>query len=343
MAHELRVAVIGAGRIGRLHAENVNRRIRGAVVLGIADLRREAAEEAAAACGGVRWTTEPRELIADARTDAVLIATATDTHAGLIEEAANRGKHILCEKPIDLDLGRARAAVAAARERAVRLQIGFNRRFDTAFERLAEGRRRGAVGSVHLLRITSRDPSPPPLAYLRTSGGIFLDMTIHDFDMARYLSGLEVEEVFASASVLVDPEIATVGDFDTATVQLRFAGGALGVIDNSRRAIYGYDQRAELFGSTGCLVAANPIPGDVTVWNEHGAHLGRPYDFFLDRYADSYVREVDAFVKAILERHEPLVSGEDGIRAIELAHAAARSAREGRPVRLADPEPARTS
>jgi myo-inositol 2-dehydrogenase/D-chiro-inositol 1-dehydrogenase len=342
VSHELRIAVIGAGRIGRLHAENLRRRIRGATVFGIADIRRDVANEVASACGGVRSTAEPRELLADPRVDAVVIASSTDTHAGLIEEAAARGKHIFCEKPIDLDLDRARHVVATARERGVRLQIGFNRRFDTSFERLARELKRGTIGPLHLLRISSRDPAPPSPAYVKSSGGLFLDMTIHDFDMARFLSGLEVEEVFASASVLVDPAIGAAGDFDTATVQLRFQGGALGVIDNSRRAVYGYDQRAELFGPKGCLVGSNPTPGGFTLWDASGAHAGRTYDFFLDRYADSYVHELEAFVSAILERIDPPVGGEDGVRAIELARAAERSVRESRPVRVGEFVPART-
>jgi myo-inositol 2-dehydrogenase/D-chiro-inositol 1-dehydrogenase len=332
MSEPVPVGVIGAGRIGRLHAKNL-RQIRGARLAAIADPRLAAAEQAAVG-NGARATEDWRELLQEDVIRAVVVCSPTDTHATIIEGAAAAGKHIFCEKPIDLDVDRAREALRAAERSGVRIQVGFNRRFDPSLGRVAELVRRGEIGTPELVRISSRDPHPPPIDYLKSSGGLFLDMSIHDLDMARHLVGDEVREIFATGSNLVDREIGRAGDIDTATITLQFRNGALGVIDNSRRAVYGYDQRVEVFGSNGCLTVGNPTPTSVSLWNENGRSSDRLMDFFVDRYAESFVIEMEAFIDCIRVGREPTATGLDAVRAIELALAAQRSLQERRPVRL---------
>ena len=333
MGETVRVGVIGCGRIGRLHCENLSR-MPGVDVVGIADLRLDVAKDVAATCHVGRAFDDPRRLLQDSSIDALVIASPTDTHAPLLWEAATRGKHVFCEKPIDLDLARARAAVRSAERAEIILQIGFNRRFDPTFARIAELVRAGDVGLVHLVRISSRDPAPPPVKYIRSSGGIFLDMTIHDFDMVRYLANDEPESVYAAGSVLVDPSIGRVGDVDTAALVLKYRSGALALIDNSRRAVYGYDQRVEVFGSKGCLTAGHRTPTEVMHWGEEGQRLEGPLHFFLERYRESYLAEMESFISSVRDRSPAAVDGEDGLRAIELAVAAALSRKEKRPVQL---------
>ncbi len=331
MPEVLGLGVIGLGRIGRLHAENAAR-LAEARLVALADPCVERAHEAAAACGAGRVFDDPTALLADPGVHAVLICSSTDTHAGFLEQAAAAGKHIFCEKPLDLDPERIRSALAAVERAGVLLQVGFNRRFDPGFRRIAAGVQRGEVGRPEFVRITSRDPAPPPLDYVRVSGGIFLDMTIHDFDLARYLMADEVVEVQAMGAALVDPAIGAAGDVDTAAVLLRFAGGALGCIDNSRRAVYGYDQRAEVLGSAGCLSAANVTPDRVSRWDVNGQTAAKPLHFFLERYGAAYVDELQAFVDCVRGRRPPPVSGHDGLQATRIALAARRSLAERRPV-----------
>jgi myo-inositol 2-dehydrogenase/D-chiro-inositol 1-dehydrogenase len=235
----------------------------------------------------------------DKRIEAVIICSSTDTHAQLIQESAEAGKHIFCEKPIALALSPIDAALKAVEKASVKLQVGFNRRFDTSFKRIRELVAAGQIGRPHVLRITSRDPAPPPIAYVKVSGGIFLDMTIHDFDMARYLIGSEVEEIYAAGEVLVDPEIGEAGDIDTALITLRFVNGALGVIDNSRRAVYGYDQRVEVFGSGGMALVTNRAPDNVQQSDATGVHLAKPLYFFVERYMESYFEEMREFIRCV--------------------------------------------
>lgn len=332
MARKVSVGVIGAGRIGWIHADNLARHVPGVLLRWIADPDLEAARTAAEQCGVDAATDDPDAVLTDPDVEAVVVGSPTDTHAPLVERAAARGKHVFCEKPLDLDLARAAAAVAACRQAGVLLMVGFNRRFDAGFRRLADGVRAGEIGPVELVRITSRDPQPPPPAYVRGSGGIFLDMSIHDFDMARYLAADEVVLVHALGAALVDPEIAGAGDVDTAVVALRFAGGALGCIDNSRRAAYGYDQRAEVLGSIGALVAGNTSPTTTERWDAAGRTADRPHFFFLERYAAAYRAEMHAFVDCVRERRTPPVTGRDGLQALRIALAAGQSLREGRPV-----------
>ena len=332
----LNVAVIGCGRIGRIHAENLATRIPGARLVATADVAANSANEVAAQFHAGKATGDYRELLADASIDAVAICSSTDTHARLIQEAAAARKHIFCEKPIDYDLARIRAALAAVDEAGVKLQIGFNRRFDPSFAKVKERVASGAIGQPHVIRITSRDPGPPPLEYIKVSGGIFLDMTIHDFDMVRFLSGSEAEEIYAIGDALIDPAIRDAGDVDTAIVTLRLKNGVLATIDNSRKAIYGYDQRLEVFGSKGLASAGNRTPDAHVLTDAAGVHEAKPLHFFLERYAEAYVIEMRAFVEAVLKNQMPPVSGVDGWQPVVMGLAATRSLREGRPVKLTE-------
>src|SRR5512147_2731528 len=258
--NNLRFGVIGAGRIGKIHAENLATRISGVEVAAIADVDSKAAQELAIRLHVPVAVEDYHAILADPTIDAVAICSSTDTHARIVIEAAQAGKHIFCEKPIDHNLAKIDAALDAVDKAGVKLQIGFNRRFDPNFRKVRQMVRDGKIGDVHILRITSRDPAPPPIEYVKVSGGIFFDMAIHDFDMVRYLSGDEVEEVYVVGGVLVDPRIGEVGDIDTAITALTFKGGAIGSIDNSRKAVYGYDQRVEVFGSEGMVTALNNAP-----------------------------------------------------------------------------------
>jgi myo-inositol 2-dehydrogenase/D-chiro-inositol 1-dehydrogenase len=333
MKGRLKVGLIGAGRIGRVHAENLVYRIPEADLVAVSDIFVEAAERLAAELGVTAYQ-DHRRIFEDERVDAVLICSSTDTHAQFIEDAAEAGKHIFCEKPIALDLGKIDRALAAVEQAGVKLQIGFNRRFDPSFRRVQEIVAAGEIGEPHILRITSRDPAPPPIEYVRVSGGIFLDMTIHDFDMARFLMGRDVESVCAAGEVLVDPAIGQAGDVDTAVITLRFVGGSLGVIDNSRKAVYGYDQRVEVFGSGGMVSADNAFPNTVQICNARHVHRDLPLNFFMERYSESYANEIRAFVECIVQDTLPPVTGLDGRIPVVMGYAAKRSLAEGRPVRL---------
>ena len=324
----LKVGIIGAGRIGRLHAENLVRRVPGAEVVAIADVVEEAAQRCAQKLGIPRAYGDPTPILEDSEINAVLICSSTDTHARFIEQAARAGKHIFCEKPIALDLEEIDRALDAVKKAGVFLQVGFNRRFDPSFSAAKEAVAAGKIGRPHLLKITSRDPAPPSIEYIKVSGGIFLDMTIHDFDMARFLMGEEVVEVYEA------------GDINTAVVTLRFASRALGVIDNSRRAVYGYDQRVEVFGERGMVRVENPKPHQAMLSTADGDHAPPLLHFFVERYTDSYVRELEAFLSCIREGKEPPVTGRDGKIPVVMGYAAKRSLEESRPVRLSEIDPA---
>ena len=334
MGNELVVGVVGAGRIGTLHAQNLMRHIPRVRVKTVADPRLVCAQAAAATSAAEHVTDDYRQVIDDPGIDAVIIASSTNTHTQIIVEAAARGKHIFCEKPIDHDVQRIREAIAAVQQAGVAFHVGFNRRFDPDFRRLADQVRHGKIGVPHLVRITSRDPEPPTIDYIKVSGGLFMDMSIHDLDMARFLVPEEIVEVYATGSGLVDPAIAAAGDIDTAVIVLRYASGAVCTIDNSRQARYGYDQRLEVFGSNGCLLAANNTPTRVSLWNEYGQQNDRPHYFFLERYRDSYIAEMQDFVDAIRHRRPASVSGVDGLQAVLLAQAARKSLVERRAIRM---------
>ncbi len=331
---QLNVGIIGAGRIGKVHAETVAFRLPEARILAIADVNREAAQAVAARCGIPTVTESSADILANSAIEAVLICSSTPTHADLIVQAAQAGKHIFCEKPIAHSLTQIDRALAAVERAGVKLQIGFNRRFDANFARVRHAVVSGEIGTPRLMHIVSRDPAPPPISYVRVSGGMFMDMTIHDFDMARFLIGDEVEEVYTSGAVMVDPQIGAAGDLDTALIVLRFKNGVIGTIDNSRQAAYGYDQRVEILGSRGSIATANCYPNQAVVSTATEVRQDLPLNFFMDRYTESFASEVRAFVQAVREDKPTPVAGVDGLLAVIIGLAARKSYDEHRPVRL---------
>ncbi|GAA3412996.1 inositol 2-dehydrogenase [Paenibacillus hodogayensis] len=332
----IRIGIIGAGRIGKIHADNLLR-LPQTEIVAISDLFAGPELEAWAAARGIRHTTkQTNEIIANPDIDAVFICSSTDTHVPLIIQAAQAGKHIFCEKPVSMDIVQTAEAIEAVRQARVKLQIGFNRRFDHNFKRVRELVQNGTVGSPHIVKITSRDPNPPHPDYVKVSGGIFMDMMIHDFDMARFVTGSEVEEVFAQGGVLIDPVFADHGDVDTAIVTLRFSNGALGVIDNSRKAVYGYDQRVEVFGSKGSVAIHNDHPNTAEISTAEGIMRDKPMNFFLERYNDAYIEETQQFIESLLEDKPLAVEGNDGLQAEKIALAAKLSSQLNRPVKIGE-------
>lgn len=329
----MNIGLIGAGRIGRIHAEIVTKHVVGAVIKTVADAY--ATPETEAWVKELRianLTKDHRDIMNDPEIDAVMICSPTNTHTDLIIEAARAGKQIFCEKPISFDIDQIMEALRVVKECGVKFQVGFNRRFDHNILRLKQAVDAGKVGDVHFVKITSRDAAPPPVSYVKVSGGIFLDMTIHDFDQARYLAGSDVEEVYAQGAVLVDPEIGEAGDVDSAVVVLKFANGALGVIDNSRKSGYGWDQRAEVFGSNGCMLADNDAPTTVKYLRGGSTEAEAPLSSFRDRYEMAYAKEVQLFVDAVRDDGTVPVTGWDGLQPILIALAATQSLKEHRPV-----------
>lgn len=331
----INAGILGVGRIGRLHAENLLR-IKGVRLKSVADPYLDPEEWTSR---GLESSRDPALVIQDDEIEAVLICSPTPTHAHLIEEAARAGKHIFCEKPIDLDPERVQTTLDIVARADVKLQIGFNRRFDPTFARLRQAVQGGEIGDLHLVKIVARDPEPPPIEYVESSGGMFLDMTIHDFDMVRFLSGSEVEEVQAFGAVLIDPAIGQAGDVDTAVIVLKLANGTLAVIENSRQSVFGYDQRIEVFGSKGGIEALNEAPCQIRFRSANGVRSENPHYFFLERYRESYVAEIEAFMTSIREGTEPPVGGRDGLTPVLIGLAARRSMTENRPVRVKAPTP----
>jgi myo-inositol 2-dehydrogenase/D-chiro-inositol 1-dehydrogenase len=324
--------VIGAGRIGSIHAGNAAAHPN-AKVHSVVDVNKGAAEELAQKFGA-RAVSDVDAAIKDPSVNAVLICSSTDTHVDLIIKAAKAGKAIFCEKPIDLDPARVELALKEVDAAKVPFLIGFNRRFDPSFRNLQDAVRNGEVGKVEKVTIISRDPRPPPLSYVKVSGGLFRDMMIHDFDMARWLLGEEPVELYAQASNLVDPAIGQAGDIDTAMVVMRTASGALCHIQNSRRATYGYDQRLEVFGEKGMLQAGNLVESTVVKSNANGVSGSKPLDFFLQRYTDAYKAEMEHFVTAVLEKKPVQPTSQDGRKALLLAEAALESLKARKPVEV---------
>ena len=331
----LRVGVLGVGRIGRMHAAIVARDVPGLALTAVYDAQADTALAVAVELG-VRAAASADELIHDPNVDAVAICSSTDTHVGLLVDAAPTGKPLFLEKPISLDLAEVDRGLAAVERAGAFLQLGLNRRFDPAHRSVRDAVASGELGELHLVRITSRDPEPPPLAYVKVSGGIFLDMTVHDLDMARFVAGVEVDEVYARGEVRIDPEIGEAGDLDTAVVTLRHVDGTLAVIDNSRRSAYGYDQRVEAFGSKGVAASDNPLVHTGYSRTAEGTRGAELPHFFVERYRTSYVEAWTAFQRAVRAGDPPPISGADGRAALVLGLAAARSAREGRPVRVSE-------
>lgn len=336
MSRTIKFGIIGAGRIGQVHAENLTRYIPQAEVLVIADVVKEAAQTTAQSFAIPHATHDPTEIFQDDSIDAIAICSSTDTHADFIVQAAQTGKHIFCEKPVALHLAAIDNALRAVERRGVKLQIGFNRRFDSNFRGMRDAIRNGDIGTPYLVQITSRDPAPPPLSYIKISGGLFLDMMIHDFDMARFLLDDEVEEVAARGAVHVDPAIGQAGDIDTAVVTLRYRNGALCVITNCRQAPYGYDQQVEVLGSLGSISCENNTADRIIRRTNAGVMYPKPLYFFLERYRITYVNEMRSFIRAILKDRDVEVTGNDGRIPVVMALAASLSMRERRTVALSE-------
>jgi myo-inositol 2-dehydrogenase/D-chiro-inositol 1-dehydrogenase len=332
MTQLIRMGIVGVGRIGRMHAAILQRQIVGASVVAVADVYEAAAVEVATALQVAARSVD--ELIASPDVDAVAICTSSDTHVDLVVRAAEQGKAVFCEKPISLDLAEVDRALAAVDRFGVPFMVGFNRRFDPGHRSVHDAVASGRIGAVYLARITSRDPAPPPLTYLATSGGIFVDMTIHDFDMARYVVGSPVVEVFATGAVLVDPAIGEAGDVDTAVVVLTHANGAITTIDNSRKAVYGYDQRVEVLGSEGMASSDNVLQHNGRILGAAGSSSANLQDFFLDRYRESFIHEWGAFIDYVSQGGPSPVPGDAARAPVVIGLAAGTSMREGRPVRI---------
>lgn len=333
----LRVGIIGAGRIGRVHSESISKYVKGAEIKAISDVKiTEELTTWAESMGIPAVYDDYKKILQDPEIDAVLVCSSTNTHAPISIEAAQAGKHVFCEKPVDADPIKIREVLNAVDKAGVKFQVGFNRRFDHNFKAIKDRVSAGDIGEPHIIRVTSRDPDAPPIEYVKVSGGMFFDMTIHDFDMIRYLSGSEVEEVFAVGTVLVNPEIGKAGDIDTAVITLKLTNGAIGVIDNSRKAIYGYDQRAEVFGSKGAIHIANDTGSTAIFSSENGVVAEKPKYFFLERYMQSFADEISCFVDSVVNNKPTLVNGNDGLQPVLIALAAKKSMEENRPVKLSE-------
>jgi myo-inositol 2-dehydrogenase/D-chiro-inositol 1-dehydrogenase len=325
----MKLGLIGFGRIGKIHYYNLLQRIQGAEIVMVSDPQLD--------LSGLEVSVgSPQDILDHPDIQAVIICSPTDTHADFVEQCARKGKHIFCEKPLDLSLSRIQAVLNAVEEEGVKLMMGFNRRFDANFLKIRALVQQGSVGDPQIVKITSRDPGPPPLQYLKESGGMFLDMSIHDFDMARYIMGKEVTEVFASAAVFLGEDIEAAGDIDTAVITLKFEDGAMAVIDNSRKAVYGYDQRLEVFGSKGMANVDNNVPDNHKFYGEAGVESALPLHFFLERYNESYLYEMREFIAALEGTGSIPVGGHDALQATKIALAARRSVLEKRVVALAE-------
>jgi myo-inositol 2-dehydrogenase/D-chiro-inositol 1-dehydrogenase len=334
----LRLGLIGAGRIGQVHAATIAQRVPGTELVAVTDPVLAAAEAIAARYRVAAVPSDAHAMLADPAIDAVLICTPTDTHAELIIAAAAAGKQIFCEKPVALTLAETDAALAAVERAGVQLMLGFNRRFDASYARVRRAIMAGEIGTPHTVHLISRDPAPPPIEYIKPSGGIFLDMAIHDWDMARFLAGSEIEEVYVQGGVMVDPAIGAAGDIDTHVTLMRFASGAIGTVDNSRRAVYGYDQRVEVFGSAGAIQIDNSYPNSGTLSTAEAVRRDLPLPFFMQRYTEAYAAEIAAFVAALANDERVPVTGQDGRAALLVGLAARKSYNERRPVRVAEIE-----
>jgi myo-inositol 2-dehydrogenase/D-chiro-inositol 1-dehydrogenase len=330
---KINIGIAGLGRIGKIHLKNLSRNFPEVNVLGVMDVLEES-EKIAREFNVPHFVNTFDELLAIEGLNAVAICSPTNTHAAYVEKAARAGMNIFCEKPLDLSLARLLEGLKVVEETGVRLMLGFNRRFDPEFKRIRELVTAGAVGDPQIVKITSRDPGPPPVSYIKVSGGLFLDMTIHDFDMARYISGKKVKEVFARGAVLVDKAIGEAGDIDTALITLVFEDDTMAVIDNSRKAVYGYDQRLEVFGNKGMTRADNNFPNTHELYTEKGVSGDLPLYFFLERYDVSYNQEMKEFVGALTSGKEMPCGGVDGLMSLAIGLAAKKSLEINRPVKL---------
>lgn len=333
----IKVGIIGMGRIGKVHIKSIRTRVKDVVIKTAADpfLNEEDAKWAES-MGVMRTTKDYKEIISDPEIDAVLICSSTDTHAAISLEAIKAGKHIFCEKPIDHDVDKIKEVIKALEGTPLKYQIGFNRRFDHNFEAVRQAVASGKIGKTEIIKITSRDPEPPGIDYVKKSGGMFLDMTIHDFDMVRFLSSSEAEEIYVQGANLVDPAIGEAGDVDTAVITIKLENGALAVIDNCRRASYGYDQRAEVFGSDGMVSISNDSGSSAVIADAGGVRGEKPLFFFLERYMDAYGKEIEAFIDAIVCDKAPVPDVYDGLKPVLMGLAAKKSYDEHRPVKISE-------
>ncbi len=334
----INVGIIGAGRIGKVHCESIMRYVKNATVKTVADpFLNDATVEWAKNLGIEHFTKDYHEILNDKDIQAVLICSSTDTHSKISVEAIEAGKHVFCEKPIDHDVSKIIEVMNALKKHPeIKYQVGFNRRFDHNFRSARKAVEDGKIGELNVLKVCSRDPAAPPVSYIKVSGGIFLDMTIHDFDMIRFMSGSEVEEVFSYGAVLVDEEIGKAGDIDTAVISMKLANGAIAVIDNCRRASYGYDQRVEAFGSLGQVAISNDTESSAVVSNADGVHGEKPLLFFLERYMQAYVNEITEFVDCVVNDKQVTVNVECGLQPVLIGLAAKKSLVEHRPIKVSE-------
>ena len=334
----LKIGIIGAGRIGKVHLESISYHVKNATVTAMADpFMNEETEKLIRSYGVSKVTKDYKDILNDKDIDAVLVCSSTDTHAAISIEAINAGKHVFCEKPVDHSIEKIQAVADALKEHPdIKFQVGFNRRFDHNFAAIRKAYDDGKIGEAHILKITSRDPEPPNPAYIKVSVGIFLDMTIHDFDMACFLTDSDVEELYVNSAVLVDPAIGEQGDVDTAIITMKMANGALAVIDNSRKAAYGYDQRAELFGSKGMVATSNDTVSSAVISNADGVTGEKPLFFFLERYMGSFSEEMRQFTEAVINDTEVPVGIHAGLQSVKIGLAARISVEEHRPVKISE-------
>ena len=334
----LKIGIIGAGRIGKVHLESISYHVKNATVTAMADpFMNEETEKLIRSYGVSKVTKDYKDILNDKDIDAVLVCSSTDTHAAISIEAINAGKHVFCEKPVDHSIEKIQAGADALMEHPyIKFHAGFNRRFDHNLAAIRKAYDDGKIGEAHILKITSRDPEPPNPAYIKVSGGIFLDMTIHDFDMACFLTASDVEELYVNSAVLVDPAIGEQGDVDTAIITMKMANGALAVIDNSRKAAYGYDQRAELFGSKGMVATSNDTVSSAVISNADGVTGEKPLFFFLERYMGSFSEEMRQFTEAVINDTEVPVGIHAGLQSVKIGLAARKSVEEHRPVKISE-------
>ena len=332
--NKIRILIIGLGRIGKIHLANLQ--AKGEVeIVGICDPTDEAKVFSNKA-GLTFYQKDFTDVAGEVQADAIVICSPTDTHANYVSIAAKKGIDVFCEKPLDLSLEKVKQVLKTVNESKIKLMLGFNRRFDSEFQSVKEKIVNGHIGDIHTIKITSRDPSPPPINYIKSSGGMFLDMTIHDFDMIRYLTNKEIIEVYAKGDALVNPEIAKAGDIDSAIINLTFEDGSLAVIDNCRKAVYGYDQRVEVFGSKGMVQSKNKFDKYTLTYSENGVTSALPQHFFLERYADAYKKEINHFIDCIRHKKTPEVSGFDGLMSLVLGLCAKESLNCNKPVLVSE-------
>ena len=332
--NKIRTLIIGLGRIGKIHLGNLQA-IDEVEIVGICDPTDEAKVFSNKA-GLTFYQKDFTDVAGEVQADAIVICSPTDTHAKYVSIAAKKGIDVFCEKPLDLSLEKVKQVLKTVNESKIKLMLGFNRRFDSEFQSVKEKIVKGHIGHIHTIKITSRDPSPPPINYIKSSGGMFLDMTIHDFDMIRYLTNKKIVEVYAKGDALVNPEIAKAGDIDTAIINLTFEDGSMAVIDNCRKAVYGYDQRVEVFGSKGMVQSKNKFDKYTIIYSENGVTSALPQHFFLERYADAYKKEINHFIDCIRHKKTPDVSGFDGLMSLVLGLCAKESLNCNKPVLVSE-------